>query len=78
MVYLLNEPVDELITDTVLIEQLENLNNNARSHGETTIISCGSDDENNATLVTKSVAVKDLNTVLDNINNAILEIGGGE
>ena len=70
-------PNDILITDEDLIEQLENLNNNARSYKETTYINCESLDEDDEVIKVNAIALKDLNIVLDTINDAILEIGGG-
>lgn len=50
----------EKITDTTLIQQLENMNNNARSYKGTTIIECSSASEENETLQVSTVALKDL------------------
>ena len=70
-------PNNILITDEDLIEQLESLNNNARSYERTTYINCESFDEDDEVIDVNAIALKDLNIVLDTINNAILEIGGG-
>lgn len=66
------------ITDTTLIQQLENINNNARSYKDTTIITCSSESEDNETIQASVTALKDISTLFEQVNNAIIEIGGGE
>jgi len=56
----LKTPTYKKITDTTLISQLENINNNARSYKGTTIIECSSVSEENETLQVSTVALKDL------------------
>ena len=46
----LKNPIDTQITDTTLISQLENINNNARSYKGTTIIECTSESADNETI----------------------------
>ena len=46
----LKTPTNTKITDTTLIQQLENLNNNARSYKGTTIIECTSESADNETI----------------------------
>ncbi len=58
--YALSTSTYEKITDTTLISQLENMNNNARSYKGTTIIECSSASEENETLQVSTVALKDL------------------
>lgn len=60
ILYVLGTPTYEKITDTTLIQQLENMNNNARSYKGTTIIECSSVSEENETLQVSTVALKDL------------------
>ena len=45
--YGLATPTNTKITDTTLIQQLENINNNARSYSDTTIIICSSESTDN-------------------------------
>lgn len=46
----LSTPTNTKITDTTLIQQLENINNNARSYKDTTIIECTSASADNETI----------------------------
>lgn len=46
----LTTPTNTKITDTTLIQQLENINNNARSYKDTTIIECTSASTDNETI----------------------------
>lgn len=48
--YPLATPTNTKITDTTLIQQLENINNNARSYKDTTIITCSSASTDNETI----------------------------
>lgn len=48
--YGLATPTNTKITDTTLIQQLENINNNARSYKDTTIITCTSASTDNETI----------------------------
>lgn len=63
--YRLITPTNTKITDTTLIQQLENMNNNARSYKGTTIIECTSASEENDTLQVKTVALKDLDLLTE-------------
>lgn len=76
--YRLITPTNTKITDTTLIQQLENINNNARSYSDTTIIICSSESEENETIQASVIALKDISTLFEQVNNAIIEIGGGE
>lgn len=49
--YALRTPTYEKTTDTTLIQQLENMNNNARSYKDTTIIECTSESDDNEVIV---------------------------
>lgn len=71
-------PTNTKITDTTLIQQLENINNNARSYSDTTIIICSSESEDNETIQASVTALKDISTLFEQVNDAIIEIGGGE
>ena len=71
-------PTYQKVTNSILITKLEELNDKMRSYKGKTIITCFADDEDNESLSLEVSTPKDLDTVLDNINNAILEIGGGE
>ena len=51
ILYVLETPTYEKITDTTLITQLENINNNARSYKGTTIIECTSESTDNEVIV---------------------------
>ena len=51
-------PTSEAITDTTLIEQLENINNNAKSYSGTTIIECSSSTDDNETIQISTIALK--------------------
>ena len=75
---ILATPTNTKITDTTLIQQLENINNNARSYSDTTIIICSSESEDNETIQASVTALKDISTLFEQVNNAIIEIGGGE
>ena len=48
--YGLITPTNTKITDTTLVSQLENINNNARSYKDTTIIECTSESTDNETI----------------------------
>ena len=74
----LENPIDTQITDTTLVSQLENINNNARSYSDTTIIICSSESEDNETIQASVTALKDISTLFEQVNDAIIEIGGGE
>lgn len=76
--YRLITPTNTKITDTTLIQQLENINNNARSYKDTTIITYSSESEDNETIQASVTALKDISTLFEQVNNAIIEIGGGE
>lgn len=69
-------PINELITNGFLTDQFDDLYNKARSYDIKTRVTNSVDDGSNLVLVAKCSALADLNTILDNINNAILEIGG--
>lgn len=76
--YVLATPRNTKITDTTLVSQLENINNNARSYKDTTYIFCSSESEDNETIQASVTALKDISTLFEQVNNAIIEIGGGE
>ena len=59
--YVLATPTNTKITDTTLISQLENMNNNARSYKDTTIIECTSLSEDNETIQVSTTALKNIN-----------------
>ena len=71
-------PTNTKITDTTLIQQLENINNNARSYKDTTTIECTSSSEDNETIQASVTALKDISTLFEQVNNAIIEVGGEE
>jgi hypothetical protein len=62
--YLLNEPTNEQITDTTLIEQLNNLYNAISAQG-TTYITCSSASNDNETLQVKASTYKDISSILN-------------
>ena len=71
--YALATPTVTEITDTTLIEQLDDIYYTAMSYkGQTNI----SQTPNDAPFVLDLTALKDLDLVLEDITNAILEIGG--
>ena len=62
--YQLSTPTTEQITDTTLIEQLNNLYN-ATSQEGTTYITCSSASDDNETLQVKASAYKDISAILN-------------
>ena len=62
--YVLATPTSEPITDTTLIEQLNNLYNAISAQG-TTYITCSSASDDNETLQVKASAYKDISSILN-------------
>ena len=62
--YLLDTPTSEQITDTILIEQLNNLYNAISAQG-TTYITCSSASDDNETLQVKASTYKDISSILN-------------
>ena len=56
--YILQNPQEIEITNETLINQLENIKNNAYSYLETTIVECNSSGENNANLIVNASVLK--------------------
>lgn len=75
VVYPLVTPTYKKVTDTTLISQLE-ASDSANSYKEKTYITCTSASADNEVLQVKAVALKDIQAMFDETNNAILEIGG--
>jgi len=69
------EPQDILITDTTLINQLNNIYNNAHSYNGTTNITTTYADGNEQMIIEAS-ALSDIFKQIQSNTNAILEIGG--
>lgn len=62
--YVLDTPTTEQITNTALIEQLNNLYNATSAQG-TTYITCSSASDNNETLQVKASTYKDISSILN-------------
>lgn len=56
-------PTNTKITDTTLIQQLENMNNNAKSYLDTTIIECSSIDNTNEVIQASIIALKNIDLI---------------
>lgn len=56
--YILQNPQETEITNKTLINQLENIKNNAYSYLGTTIVECNSSSENNAKLIVNASVLK--------------------
>ena len=69
--YPLENSTNTKITDTTLVSQLENINNNARSYKDTTYIICSSESEDNETIQASVTALKDISTLFSNFETRL-------
>ena len=57
----LANPTNTKMTDETLIQQLENINNNAKSYSSITFIECSSSTDDNETIQVLAIALKNIN-----------------